>query len=207
MKKLLTMACCCALLCSGYSQGQELEQLKLNLEKLAQLKLMLAQAKRGYEVMARGYDAMRDAARGNFRQHQQYLEQLLTVGPSVRSAPALRRLERNVAQVGSVFEDWRRRLVPLGLLSVNEWSGLQRRYELITAGAASVSDQAATLLTPGALRMSDGERIAALTLLTEKSEAYLRDLQRLIDEQTLIAARSAQQKNDAAALRKLYGLH
>jgi hypothetical protein len=207
MKKLLTMACCCALLCSGYSQGQELEQLKLNLEKLAQLKLMLAQAKRGYEVMARGYDAMRDAARGNFRQHQQYLEQLLTVGPSVRSAPALRRLERNVAQVGSVFEDWRRRLVPLGLLSGNEWSGIQRRYELIKAGAASVSDQAATLLTPGALRMSDGERIAALTLLTEKSEAYLRDLQRLIDEQTLIAARSAQQKNDAAALRKLYGLH
>lgn len=207
MKKLLTMACCCAVLCSGYSQGQELEQLKLNLEKLAQLKLMLAQSKRGYEVMAKGYDAMRDAAKGNFLQHQQYLDQLLTVAPSVRSNPALRRLAHNVAQVANVFEDWRRKVEPLGLLSATDWSGIQRRYELIKAAAASVEDQAAILLTPGALRMSDGERMGAIISFAEKSEGHLRVLQTLIDEETLIAAGKAQQRNDAATLRKLYGLH
>lgn len=207
MKKLLIMVCCCGVLGSAYSQGQELEQLKLNLEKLAQLKLMLAQAKRGYEVLAQGYDAVRDAAKGNFKQQQQYLDQLLAVSPAVRNLPALQHMQHNMAQVDLIFQEWRRRLLPLGLFSADDWSAVVQRYELIKAGAASITEQATAVLTAGVLRMSEGERIATISSLADKSDACLRALQTLIDEQTLVAARRAQQKKDAATLRKLYGLH
>jgi len=59
------------------AQKQEMEQLQLNMEKLVQLRLMLQQAKQGYQLLQNGYTAVRDAARGNYDLHKSYLDGLL----------------------------------------------------------------------------------------------------------------------------------
>jgi outer membrane lipoprotein-sorting protein len=42
--------------CSAFSQSQEAQQLLLNVEKLAQLKQILKDLYKGYEIVSKGYN-------------------------------------------------------------------------------------------------------------------------------------------------------
>lgn len=66
---LLVMALVLGAFNRGYSQSQEAQQLMLNVEKLSQLKNILSDMKRGYEVVSKGYNAVSGIAKGNFSLH------------------------------------------------------------------------------------------------------------------------------------------
>ncbi|RZK61683.1 MAG: TerB family tellurite resistance protein, partial [Pedobacter sp.] len=69
---------------NGYSQIQEAEQLVLNVEKLSQLKNILSDMKKGYEVVAKGYGTVKNIAQGNFSLHEAFLDGLWLVSPEIR---------------------------------------------------------------------------------------------------------------------------
>ncbi|SJZ83737.1 hypothetical protein [Sediminibacterium ginsengisoli] len=190
-----------------FSQSQEMEQLKLNLEKLAQLKLMLSQAKQGYQTLANGYNAVRDAAKGNFNLHKGYLDDLLQVSVKVRNTPGLKRLLDQPVMMTREFQGWFGQLSAMGLFKAQELSAMQARFSQITDVVHDQLDQLQGVLTPGALRMNDGERIAVINALVVQSDTQLVLLQKLINEQTLIAVQRAQDKQDRQAVIRLYGLH
>src|SRR5689334_17359441 len=66
-------------------QAQEVQQLLLNVEKLAQLKSILADLKKGYEIVSTGYSTIKNLSEGNFNLHQAFLDGLLQVSPTVRN--------------------------------------------------------------------------------------------------------------------------
>src|SRR5205085_12086185 len=70
-------------LCFG--QSQEAKQLMLDVEKLAQLKLMLQHLKDGYKILQTGYNSIKNISKGNFELHKDFLDGLLQVSPAVRS--------------------------------------------------------------------------------------------------------------------------
>jgi hypothetical protein len=51
------------------AQSQEMQQLILNIEKLAQFKQILADMKKGYQILNGGYKAVKDLSKGNFNLH------------------------------------------------------------------------------------------------------------------------------------------
>ena len=55
------------------AQEQELQQLALDIEKLSELKSMLADMKTAYQVLSRGYDKVKGVTQGNFSLHQIFL--------------------------------------------------------------------------------------------------------------------------------------
>ena len=69
MKKFILMCCVCLVIKSSNAQTQEAQQLLLNWEKLAQFKQMLEDMKTGYQVLYKGYSAIRDISQGNFSLH------------------------------------------------------------------------------------------------------------------------------------------
>ena len=190
-----------------FSQSQEMEQLKLNLEKLAQLKLMLSQAKQGYQTLVNCYNAVRDAAKGNFNLHKGYLNDLLQVSVKVRNAPGLKRLLEQPVVMNREFQGWFGQLSAMGLFKAQELSAIQARFSQITDVLHDQLDQLQGILTPGALRMNDGERIAVINALVVQSDTQLVLLRKLIKEQTIIAVQRAQDKQDRQAVMRLYGLH
>ncbi len=189
------------------AQVQELEQLKLDLEKLVQMKLMLSQASRGYQTLQNGYNAIRDAAKGNYNLHKNYLDGLLQVSAPVRNAPALRRLLDNNALAPKEYRGWYNHVQNLGLFHPSELTIIQERYRAIEAALAEQVEQVQSILASGTLRMSDGERIAAIEVLAGKSDEQLIILKQLIKEQTVIAAGRAQDKRDIESIKKMYGVH
>lgn len=81
------------------AQSQELETLKVEMQKLAQLKLMLSEMKNGYQSLAKGYDALRDIGKTNFQLHQQQLDKLLLVSPELQRDPVIRQIQVSHQQI------------------------------------------------------------------------------------------------------------
>lgn len=189
------------------AQFQDLEQLKLNLEKLAQLKLMLTQAKQGYQTLQNGYNTVRDAARGNYDLHKNYLDGLMQVSGQVKTTPALKRFMDNSTLTQKEYRQWYSRVSSLNLFTPPELSAIEQTYQQINGILSDYLDQLQAILTPAKLRMSDGERVEAIEVLAGKSDEQLAALRQLIKEQTAIAAGRAQGKKDIEAIRRLYGLH
>jgi len=66
------------------AQSEELQQLALNIEKLAQFKKILSDMKKGYEILNGGYNTIKDLSEGNFSLHKTFLDGLMAVSPSVQ---------------------------------------------------------------------------------------------------------------------------
>ncbi|RYZ18615.1 MAG: hypothetical protein EOO10_25490 [Chitinophagaceae bacterium] len=64
-------------------QVQEVQQLLLNVEKLAQFKNILEDLKKGYEIVSQGYSTIKNLSEGNFNLHDVFLDGLLAVSPTV----------------------------------------------------------------------------------------------------------------------------
>src|SRR3954453_272143 len=64
-------------------QTQEATQLILNYEKLKQLEEILDNMYKGYKILTKGYNRVKDIAEGNFNLHQVFLDGLFAVNPSV----------------------------------------------------------------------------------------------------------------------------
>ena len=72
MKKIFIVLLLCSNFCFG--QSQEAKQLLLNVEKLAQLKLMLSHMKTGYQILEKGYTSIKNISQGNFNLHRDFLD-------------------------------------------------------------------------------------------------------------------------------------
>lgn len=66
------------------AQAQEIAQLVLNIQKLNQLKSILEDLKKGYDIVFKGYTTIKNLAEGNFKLHDLFLAELLKVSPTVR---------------------------------------------------------------------------------------------------------------------------
>lgn len=189
------------------AQKQEMEQLQLNMEKLVQLRLMLQQAKQGYQLLQNGYNAVRDAARGNYDLHKNYLDGLLLVSSEVRHAPAVKRITDNCALVQKEYQLWLIQMQGIGATKFSEIGAWRVNYRHMTQEMEAMLEQLALLLSAGGLRMSEGERLAAIERLAVSSDQQLLGLRQFIKEQTVLVAGRVQQEKDRQAILRLYGLH
>ena len=59
------------------AQKDEIAQLLLNVEKLAQFKQILSDMKKGYKILNGGYNTIKDLSEGNFSLHKTFLDALM----------------------------------------------------------------------------------------------------------------------------------
>ncbi len=189
------------------AQKQEMEQLQLNMEKLVQLKLMLQQAKQGYQLLQNSYNTVRDASKGNYDLHKNYLDGLLQVSSQVRNAPAVKRITDNCALVQKEYRLWLTQMKGVGAGKFAEMKLWKDRFTQVTYEIGVELDQLALLLSVGGLRMGEGERLAAIERLAIASDQQLSVFRQFIKEQTMQVAGKVQQEKDRQAILRLYGMH
>lgn len=205
MKQLMIVLFCLLFAVCGFAQAQELEQLKLNLEKLVQLKLMLARAKEGYQILQKGYQGVRDAAKGNFDLHQRELDRLLAVSAQVKKLPSIEGMYRDGRSVKTRFEEWWKFIMGLSCFSAGELGSIRSTYGELLSRLAENEDQVQLVLEPGVLRMNDAERIAAIEMIVNDSQRMVQQIDGLIKEQSCIAGTRQQLSKDKAAMLRQYG--
>ena len=190
----------------GFTQLQDIEQLKLDLEKLVQMKTMLSSMYNGYTTISNGYKQVTSLAKGNFDLHKNYLDQLLQVAPPIKNASVVQTILTKqttvIAELNAAYGIY----LKSGLFSTTELFNTKMEFDQYKSLISKKLDQLNLVLTPGVLRISDQERISAIDRIDKDVGDALGFVRTLVKEQNTVAAARAQQKKDNNAMRAWYGL-
>ena len=144
------------------AQADEIAQLILNIEKLAQFKQILSDMKKGYEILSGGYNTIKNISEGNFSLHKAFLDGLMEVSPAVRNY-------RRVADITNyqiiLVKEYRKaydRFRQDNNFNADELAYLGRVYDNLFKESLRNLDELLTVITAGKARMSDDERLQAI---------------------------------------------
>lgn len=154
------------------AQEFEIEQLLLNVEKLAQFKQILQDMKDGYEILVQGYNTIRDLSAGNFNLHDAFLSGLMQVSPTVRKDKRIAEIVEMQVVLTKQCTGALRRFRLSELFNEREIRYLDIVYNNLLRSSVRNMEDLTTVITAGQLRMSDHERIEMIdqiyTDMTEK---------------------------------------
>lgn len=190
----------------AWAQKNETEQLLLNVEKLAQFKQILADMKKGYEILEGGYSTIRNISEGNFNLHKAFLDGLLEVSPVVRSYRRVTDISKYqimlVREYRQAFDRFRKD----DNFNSNELAYIGRVYDKLFNESVRNLDELLMVITAGKARMSDDERLLAIDRIYTDMEDKLSFLRYFNNNTKVLAVQRAKERNDAIAMKKIYGL-
>lgn len=189
------------------AQADEIAQLILNIEKLAQFKQILSDMKKGYEILSGGYNTIKNISEGNFSLHKAFLDGLMEVSPTVRNY-------RRVADITNyqiiLVKEYRKaydRFRQDNNFNADELAYLGRVYDNLFKESLRNLDELLTVITAGKARMSDDERLQAIDRIYADMQDKLTFLRHFNNNTTILAVQRAKERNDAQTIRKIYGLN
>ena len=190
---------------NAHAQSYEIERLILDIEKLTQLKDILSDLHKGYEILNNGYTAIKNISEGNFNLHQAFLDGLLIVSPAVRNCPHVADIVSMQANIVSEYACSFKRFKQDKYFNPDEITYLSNVYNNLISGSLANLSNLLNLLTDKAMRMSDDERLNAIDETYVDTKDKLMFLRQFNGSTSVLAAQRAVEANDASTLRRLYG--
>lgn len=192
--------------CFSKAQTEEAEQLLLDVQKLSQLRQMLADLKKGYEIVYKGYSTIKNISEGNFNLHQVFLDGLLQVTPAVRNykkvADIISLQLRIVSEYKSAFKQFKasRKFTP------DEIDYMGKVYSNLFDQSVNNLETLAMIITSGTLRMSDDERLKQIDELHEDMVDKFSFLRHFNNQTYVLALQRTKDENQIKLTKKIYGL-
>lgn len=208
MKKIFTVIitlCCTMQLHLVSAQTAEIAQLLLNVEKLAQLKQILKDMKKGYEIVSTGYGTIKNIAEGNYTLHDAFLDGLLMVNPELRKYPRVADIIEYQKKVLKEYHSAFNRFKSGGRFTAEEIDYMATVYGNLFKRSLDNLDELTLVLTSGELRMSDDERLEAIDRLFLDMQGLLTDLRSFNKKISQVDHQRAHQEQEMDLLRQLYG--
>lgn len=206
MKKLIIIAALFACSMQGFSQSQEVQQLLLNVEKLAQFKKILNNMYTGYKVLYKGYTTIKDISEGNFDLHRNFLDGLLQVSPAVRKYKRIADIAsyqlRIVKEYKAAFNQFKQDKHFTG----DEIDYLGKVYGNLFDASLKSLDELAMVITAGKLRMSDDERLQAIDRIYNEVVEQFSFLQEFNNSTAILAVQREKEMMDIKLSRKIYSI-
>ena len=188
------------------AQSTEVQQLLLNWQKLTQLKSMLDDMYKGYEIISKGYTAIRDISEGNFDLHETFLNGLLAVSPVVKEykhvADIIIYQQKILTEYKSAFGGFQQS----DNFTIEEISYLANVYANLIDKSLKNLDELLMVITDGSLRMSDNERITAIDRIYKDMADKLTFLRVFNNNTGLLSIQRKMESNQLGASKKLYGI-
>ena len=187
------------------AQTAEVQQLILNIEKLAQLKQILSNMKTGYQAVTQGYGKIKGLVEGNYKVHEVFLDELLAVNPELRR---YRKVAAIIGYQGKILSEYKAafgRFKNGGRFTPQEIGYLGKVYGNLFDRSLENLDELTMVLTAGKLRMSDEERITAIDRLYEDMEGKLAFLRGFNKRTSAVDAQRKAAGKDLHTLKLLQG--
>lgn len=188
------------------AQEQEVEQLLLDVEKLAQLKQILSDVKKGYEILSAGYTTIKNISEGNFDLHKEFLDGLLQVSPAVRKYKKVAAIVQDQLQMVKEYKKAFNRFKKDNHFTPEEINYLGGVYSNLFQESLKNLEALTTVLTAEKLRMSDEERLKAIDHLYSDMQDKLSFLRHFNNGTTLLSIQRERERKDAASLKEIYGI-
>lgn len=144
------------------AQADELAQLALNIQKLNQFRQILSDMKKGYQIISKGYNTVKNLSQGNFDLHQTFLDGLLMVNPGVAK---YRRITDIITMQKDVLSEYKAALHDyhgMQMFSSSELMAMEKVYRGLFDRTVENLEELLLVVTAGKLRMNDADRIAAI---------------------------------------------
>ncbi len=188
------------------AQSQEVQQLLLNVEKLAQFKQILSDMKKGYQIVSTGYSTIKDLSQDNFNLRQTFLDGLMTVSPTVKKYKRIADIISNQIMIVKEYKNAFGRFKQDSNFNPGEIKYLGKVYSNLFKQSLNDLDELTTIITDSKLRMSDDERLEAIDRIYLNMQDKLLFLRNFNNNTTILAVQRAREKNDAVTLKKIYGI-
>lgn len=186
------------------AQSQEMQQLLLNIEKLAQFKQILSDMKKGYQIVSGGYNTIKDLSQGNFSLHETFLDALMQVSPTVRNYKRVGAIVKYqlllVKEYKSALEGFRKS----GNFSPDEIAYCARVYDNLLQQSLRNLDELVTVISANTLRMNDEERLTAIDKIYADMQDKVLFLRSFNNNITVLAIQRAKEHNDVRVMRNIY---
>lgn len=189
------------------AQTDEIAQLLLNVEKLAQFKQILSDMKKGYEILNGGYNTIKDLSQGNFSLHKTFLDALMEVSPTVKKYKRVADIINYQVILVKEYKSAFNRFKQDNNFNQQELVYLSRVYENLFKQSLNNLDNLATIITANKLRMSDDERLDAIDKIFADMQDKLLFLRYFNNNTTVLAVQRAKERNDANTMRLVYGIN
>lgn len=188
------------------AQANEIAQLVLNIEKLAQFKQILSDLKKGYDILFKGYTTIKNLSEGNFKLHKAFLDALLEVNPKVKNYYKVARIVDYQIKLLREQQAAYRRFRQQGNFTPEELEYLGRVYGNLLKLSLRNLDELANVVTAEKLRMSDDERLKAIDAIYRDMEEKLTFLRHFNGQASVLSAQRAKDLHDAETIKKLIEL-
>ena len=189
------------------AQAAEIKQLILNIEKLSQLKKILSNMKKGYEILSAGYNTIEDLSEGNFSLHKTFLDGLLQVNPEVGEYRKIAEIVHYQLILVEEYKTAYARFKQDGYFSPDELAYLETVYDKLFDQSIDHLDELTMVITAGELRMTDDERLAAIDRIHFEMYDKLLFLRHFNNDASILAVQRARESADAQAIKELYRLN
>lgn len=188
------------------AQSDDVRQLLLDYQKLTELKNILSELYQGYQILHAGYDSIRVATQGNFVLHDDYLRSLLAVSPAVSNYPRAREILTMQSGIASICTAACQRLATSNVFTVEESGYLKQVWSDVLGACNQELTRLSTILTPGALRMTDADRLRSIDGIYENVTSQSEFLKQFNETATLLENARTAAQNDALSASGLYNL-
>ena len=192
---------------NGSAQSFEVQQLTLDIQKLSQEKQLLDDLYKSYDILNKGYTAIRDIAKGNFDMHQLFLDGLLSASPAVRQYGRVKDiLDLQLRLAASARSAWSAAQAN-PLLLPEEISTLGGLYSRLLGQSINDLGTLTNILTDGRLRADDGERLHQIDGLYSSMQTSWRSLQTVNSQAALLSLHRSADEQEIQQLLRLYELN
>ncbi|TCD08590.1 TerB family tellurite resistance protein [Pedobacter frigidisoli] len=187
------------------AQSSEATQLMLNVEKLSQLKNILADMKKGYTVISQGYKKVKDIASGNFSLHEVFLDGLMVVSPEVKK---YRRVADIISAQKSIVSEYKAELHAFrgaDVFNSDELDYLGNVYSSLFDASLQNLEDLTMVVTSSKLRMSDEERLKAIDRIFLDTSDKLEFLRNFNRGAVVLFKQKQKEKREIDQLKMYYG--
>ncbi|RTY78823.1 TerB family tellurite resistance protein [Flavobacterium sp. LS1P28] len=186
------------------AQAQEMQQLILNLEKLAQFRQILKDMKKGYEILNGGYNTVKKISQGNFSLHETFLDALMQVSPTIRNYRRIGDIINYQLLLVKEYKAAFNRFKNGGNFNPDEIAYLERVYDTLFKQSLRNLDELTSVITANKLRMSDDERLAAIDKIYADMQDKLLFLRSFNNNTSVLVIQRSKERNDVNAMRNIY---
>jgi DNA repair ATPase RecN len=189
------------------AQKQEIQQLILNIEKLAQFKQILKDMKKGYEILSGGYNTVKDLSEGNFSLHKTFLDALMQVSPTVKNYRRIGDIVNYQVLLVKEYKSAFSRFRDSQNFNPEEIAYFERVYDNLFKQSLRNLDELTSVITANKMRMSDDERLASIDKIYADMQDKLLFLRNFNNNTAVLALQRAKERNDTRAMRNIYKLN
>lgn len=186
------------------AQSQEMQQLLLNIEKLAQFKQILKDMKKGYVILNGGYNTIKDLSQGNFSLHKTFMDGLMQVSPTVRKYKRIGEIVIYQMLLVKEYKAAFKRFKSSSLFNEKEIRYIEKVYANLFKQSLRNLDELTTVITANKLRMSDDERLESIDRIYAEMQDKLMFLRNFNVSTSVLSGQRSNEHSDVNSLRDLY---